>query len=76
MEFRRHLQEIKEERAGQAESFFPEPAKRAINELLFEIMPPHTTLADVEDLALAIFATVQGAWEDRPSEGVRPCSAG
>lgn len=68
MEFRRHLDEMKEMRKeDEPERFFPEPAKRAINEVLFEIMPPHTTPADVEDLAMAIFATVQGAWEQSPA---------
>lgn len=64
MEFRQHLEEIKAMRADdpEPERFFPEPAKRAINEVLFEIMPPGTTLRDVEDLAVAIFLTVEGAW--------------
>lgn len=65
MQFRQHLEDIRQSRSEDPpQTFLVEPTKRAINELLFEIMPPKTTLDDVEDLALAIFATVQGAWQE------------
>lgn len=66
VEFRKNLETIKEQREQELpeEKFIDELAKRRINEVLFEIMPPMTTIHDLEDLALAIFCTVKNAWLD------------
>lgn len=62
MQFEENLKAAKEVDGAEPETFFPERSKRAINELLFEIMPPKTTIQELEHLAVAIFATVQSAW--------------
>ena len=63
MEFKRNLEEVRQENR-EPETFFLEPTKQAVNELLFTIMPPTATLREVEDLAVAIVTTVNDAWND------------
>lgn len=77
MEFRRNLEEIRQERRSEPTGALDhEWAKRRINEVLFEILPSNTTLQEMEDLALAIVLTVQGAWEKRRSDLTAANAAG
>ena len=66
MEFKNNLTDLKaarlENERDDRQAFCEYPCKKAINELLFQYMPPATTIADVEDLACAIFKTIQEAW--------------
>lgn len=65
MEFRKNLQIVKDMAVeDDVEHFLPTEAKLAINEVLHQFMPPKTTLKEVEELALAIFKTIQDAWEN------------
>lgn len=64
MEFRKHYETIKE--LGQEpEETMPADAKVRINELLFAILPPKTAINDLDDLSLAIWATVRDAWDGK-----------
>ena len=64
MQFKKNLQDMKEMRQEDPpETFDVEHAKLRINQCLFEIMPPRTTLDDLDDLAMAIFKTVQDSWK-------------
>ena len=65
MQFQNHLRNIKEMAEAEEERVMPPTAKVDINELLFRLLPPKTTIDDLDDLALAVFATVQDAWAGR-----------
>lgn len=65
MEFKQNLECIKQSRMEDPpESFNLEHAKRRINEVLYEILPPKTTLQDMEDFGLAIVMAVQNMWNE------------
>ena len=63
MEFRKHLQEQKAESAESGRGCLDvDSAKVQINSLLFALLPPETTIADLDDLACALLLTIEGAW--------------
>jgi hypothetical protein len=41
--------------------------KAKINGLLWEILPPYTTLAQAEGIAVAMFNAVLDAWHSKPA---------
>ena len=66
MEFQKHLAEQRIDSAEQERILtMPANAKVEINDLLFRLMPPKTTIMELDDLACAIFLTVEGAWQSR-----------
>jgi len=42
---------------------FPDWAKERINEMLWQILPPSTTLLDAENLAIEIHDKIRSLWE-------------
>lgn len=70
MELQRNLETIKSINDRDVESFMATAFKVELNNLLFQFMPPTSTLRDVEDLAVAVTMTVQSAWDDRKEQ---PC---
>jgi hypothetical protein len=62
MEFRKHLAEQRELAESEKEEYIPPTAKVDINELLYRLMPPSTTIEELEQFSVAIFETVLSAW--------------
>lgn len=62
MNFQQNLKQIKTDTERDVDIFAVESFKVELNNLLFQFMPPNSTLREVEDLAVAVTMTVQDAW--------------
>lgn len=62
-DFKANYQRLRDRSAESGvEMFLEEVLKKEINNLLYTFLPSSTTLREMEDLAVALFVTIEDRW--------------